>query len=57
MAGAVLEEAKVSQELKYSINSYIQWESKVNELMNLCAIKDKVFIIRNENLLLSFTEY
>lgn len=57
MAGAVLDEVKVNQELKYSINCYIQWESKVNELMNLCATKDKVFIIRNENLLLSFTEY
>lgn len=55
-AGAVFEEAKVSQELRHSTNKVtFNMESKVNKLMNFVILK--IFILRNRNLLLPFTEY
>lgn len=55
-AGAVFEEAKVSQKLRYSTNKVtFNMESKVNKLMNFVILK--IFILRNRNLLLPFTEY
>lgn len=57
MVGGVLEEVKLSQEVKYAIDKVIfNKDSKVNELVNLSSI-NKVFIISNGTLLLSFKEY
>lgn len=41
MVGAVLQEVKVSQELKYSVSKVLfNTESKVIELVNLCTAND-----------------